>query len=63
MTSIHDDMRSTFDDWSSKFENRMENKVDNVITRIDNLSDKYGGVKQASTPVAPTISVVNAPNN
>ena len=62
MTAIHDDMRSTFDDWSAKFENRLENKIDNVVTRIDNLSDKYGGVKAGSNS-APTISVVNAPNN
>lgn len=62
MTKIHDDMRSTFDDWSSKFENRLDSKVDRVISRIDDLSDKYGGVKGAGAS-APTISVVNAPNN
>ena len=59
--SIHDEMRDTFDSWSSKFENRLENKIDNVVTRIDNLSDKYGGVK--ATNSAPAINVVNAPNN
>ena len=62
MTKIHDDMRSTFDDWSSKFENRLDSKVDRVISRIDDLSDKYGGVKGTGAS-APTISVVNAPNN
>lgn len=62
MNKIHDDMRDTFDSWSAKFETRLENKIDNVVTRIDNLSDKYGGVK-AGTNSAPTISVVNAPNN
>ena len=62
MTDIHDDMRNTFDTWSAKFETRLENKVDNVVSRIDNLSDKYGGVKSAGSS-APTISVVNAPNN
>ena len=61
MTAIHDDMRNTFDTWSSKFESRLENKIDNVVTRIDNLSDKYGGVKTAGS--APSINVVNAPNN
>ena len=61
MDTIHDDMRDTFDTWSSKFENRLENKIDNVVTRIDNLSDKYGGVK--STGSTPAINVVNAPNN
>lgn len=65
MKSIRDEMRTTFDTWSTKFENRMDNKVDNLITRIDNLSDKYGGVKPASNtaPAMPSISVVNAPNN
>lgn len=62
MTDIHDDMRDTFDTWSAKFETRLENKIDNVVSRIDNLSDKYGGVKEAGSS-APTISVVNAPNN
>ncbi len=62
MTAIHDDMRDTFDTWSAKFETRLENKIDNVVTRIDNLSDKYGGVKTGNNS-APTISVVNAPNN
>lgn len=61
MTDIHDDMRNTFDTWSSKFENRLENKIDNVVTRIDNLSDKYGGVKTNNS--TPSINVVNAPNN
>ena len=61
MTKIHDDMRETFDTWSSKFENRLDSKVDRVVSRIDDLSDKYGGVK--STNSAPSISVVNAPNN
>lgn len=58
---IHDDMRKVFDTWSAKFENRLENKIDNVVMRIDNLSDKYGGVK--TTNSAPAINVVNAPNN
>lgn len=62
MTAIHDDMRDTFDTWAAKFETRLENKVDNVVTRIDNLSDKYGGVKTGNNST-PTISVVNAPNN
>lgn len=62
MGDIHDDMRGTFDTWSAKFETRLENKIDNVVTRIDNLSDKYGGVKEVGS-AGPTISVVNAPNN
>ena len=62
MTAIHDDMRDTFDSWSAKFETRLDNKIDNVVSRIDNLSDKYGGVKEAGS-AGPTISVVNAPNN
>ena len=62
MTKIHDDMRSTFDGWSSKFENRLDSKVDRVVSRIDDLSDKYGGVKSAGSAV-PAINVVNAPNN
>lgn len=62
MTSIHDDMRDTFDTWSAKYENRLDAKVDRVVSRIDDLSDKYGGVKGNSS-TAPTISVVNAPNN
>jgi len=61
MKSIREEMRSTFDSWSAKFETRMDNKVDNIVTRIDNLSDKYGGVKSTGTS-APSISVVNAPN-
>lgn len=61
MTAIHDNMRDTFDSWSAKFETRLENKIDNVVTRIDNLSDKYGGVKTAGS--TPSINVVNAPNN
>ena len=61
MSDIHDNMRNTFDTWSAKFETRLENKVDNVVSRIDNLSDKYGGVKSASS--TPAINVVNAPNN
>ena len=60
--SIHDDMRETFDNWSSKYEDRLDKKVDRVVSRIDDLSDKYGGVKSTGTS-APTISVVNAPNN
>lgn len=60
--SIHDDMRDTFDNWSAKFETRLENKMDNLNVRIDNLSDKYGGVKETSN-VSPSINVVNAPNN
>lgn len=62
MDKIHDNMRDTFDTWSAKFETRLENKIDNVVTRIDNLSDKYGGVKEAGNS-APSINVVNAPNN
>lgn len=62
MTKIHDDMRDTFDTWSAKFETRLENKIDNVVSRIDNLSDKYGGVKNSGSSV-PAINVVNAPNN
>lgn len=62
MGDIHDDMRDTFDTWSAKFETRLENKIDNVVSRIDNLSDKYGGVKETGS-AGPTISVVNAPNN
>lgn len=62
MIKIHDDMRDTFDNWSAKFETRLENKIDNVVTRIDNLSDKYGGVKEINS-VTPSINVVNAPNN
>lgn len=61
MKSIREEMRTTFDSWSAKFETRMDNKVDNIVTRIDNLSDKYGGVKSTGTS-APSISVVNAPN-
>lgn len=61
MKSIRDEMRTTFDSWAAKFETRMDNKVDNIVTRIDNLSDKYGGVKSTGTS-APSISVVNAPN-
>lgn len=63
MNTIHDDIRETFDNWSTKFENRLENKIDNVVTRIDNLSDKYGGVKEANGSAGPSINVVNAPNN
>lgn len=62
MTAIHDDMRTTFDEWSAKYENRLDAKVDRVVERIDNLSDKYGGVK-ASPAAVPAINVVNAPNN
>jgi len=62
MDDIHDDMRKIFDTWSAKYEDRLDSKVDRVISRIDDLSDKYGGVKATST-AAPTISVVNAPNN
>lgn len=62
MTKIHDDMRDTFDNWSAKFETRLENKIDNVVSRIDNLSDKYGGVKNSGSSV-PAINVVNAPNS
>lgn len=58
---IHDDMRDTFDSWSTKFEDRLDKKVDRVVSRIDDLSDKYGGVK--ATNSAPSINVVNAPNN
>lgn len=58
---IHDDMRKIFDTWSAKYEDRLDNKVDRVVSRIDALSDKYGGVKACNT--APSISVVNAQNN
>lgn len=61
MTAIHDDMRDTFDSWASKYEDRLDKKVDRVVSRIDDLSDKYGGVKSNNS--APSISVVNAPNN
>ena len=61
MNKIHDDMRETFDTWSSKFETRLDSKVDRVVSRIDDLSDKYGGVKTNNS--VPAISVVNAPNN
>ena len=61
MKAIHDDMRDTFDKWSSKFEDRLDKKVDRVVNRIDDLSDRYGGVK--ATNSAPSINVVNAPNN
>ena len=63
--SIEKDMRNTFDKWSAKFEDRLDGKVDRVVERIDKLSDKYGGVKEASAssnPI-PSIQVVNAPNN
>ena len=57
MTLIHDDIRDTFDNWAEKY----ENKIDRVVSRIDDLSDKYGGVKGNNS--APSINVVNAPNN
>ena len=60
--NIERDMRRTFDDWSAKYEDRLDKKIDRVVNRIDDLSDKYGGVK-ATGSSAPTISVVNAPNN
>lgn len=60
--NIERDMRHTFDDWSAKYEDRLDKKIDRVVNRIDDLSDKYGGVKPGSAS-APTISVVNAPNN
>lgn len=60
-SSIQEDIRDTFDKWSSKYEDRLDKKVDRVVSRIDDLSDKYGGVK--ATNAAPSISVVNAPNN
>lgn len=59
--SIYNDMRETFDNWATKYEDRLDKKVDRVVNRIDDLSDKYGGVKSAGA--APSISVVNAPNN
>lgn len=61
MKAIHDDMRDTFDKWSTKFEDRLDKKVDRVVNRIDDLSDRYGGVK--TNNAAPSINVVNAPNN
>lgn len=61
MKEIHDDMRETFDKWSSKFETRLENKIDNMVSRIDNLSDKYGGVKESGSS-GTSINVVNAPS-
>lgn len=60
MTSIHDDIRNTFDTWATKYEDRLDKKIDRVVNRIDDLSDKYGGVKAGSS--APSINVVNAPN-
>lgn len=57
---IEKDMRRIFDDWSGKIEDRLDKKVDRVISRIDDLSDKYGGVKSSSS--TPSINVVNAPN-
>lgn len=59
---IDKDMRKTFDSWSARFEDRLDGKVDRVVERIDKLSDKYGGVKTASS-TTPSIQVVNAPNN
>lgn len=61
MTSIHDDIRETFDNWATKYEDRLDKKIDRVVGRIDDLSDKYGGVKAGSSS-APSINVVNAPN-
>lgn len=62
MDTIHGDMRDTFDHWAAKYEDRLDKKVDRVVSRIDDLSDKYGGVKSTGTAL-PAISVVNAPNN
>ncbi len=59
--NIERDMRHTFDDWATKYEDRLDKKIDRVVSRIDDLSDKYGGVKQQSS--SPSINVVNAPNN
>lgn len=62
--NIERDMRKTFDDWAGKYEDRLDKKIDRVVNRIDDLSDKYGGVKPGSTSsVTPSINVVNAPNN
>ena len=61
MDTIYSDMRDTFDNWAAKYEDRLDKKVDRVVSRIDDLSDKYGGVKAAGSSV-PSISVVNAPN-
>lgn len=61
--NIERDMRHTFDDWSAKYEDRLDKKIDRVVKRIDDLSDKYGGVKPNGSSSSPTISVVNAPNN
>ncbi len=58
--NIERDMRKTFDKWSANFEDRVDKKLDRMTTRIDDLSDKYGGVKTTGTP---SINVVNAPNN
>lgn len=58
--NIERDMRRTFDTWAGKYEDRIDKKLDRMTTRIDDLSDKYGGVKSTGTP---SINVVNAPNN
>lgn len=59
--NIEGDMRRTFDDWATKYEVKLDSKVDRVVSRIDTLSDKYGGVKMPTT-ATPSINVVNAPN-
>ena len=59
--NIERDMRNTFDSWATKYEDRLDKKLDRVVSRIDDLSDKYGGVK--SNGSSPSINVVNAPNN
>lgn len=59
---IKGDMRSTFDSWHYNYESKIESKLTNMDSRIDKLSDSYGGVKQSNgTAGGPTISVVNAP--
>ncbi len=60
--SIERDMRRTFDDWAGKYEDRLDKKIDRVVNRIDDLSDRYGGVKTTGS-TSPSINVVNAPNN
>ncbi len=62
--NIERDMRRTFDAWAAKYEDRLDKKIDRVVNRIDDLSDKYGGVKTTSSNgIMPAINVVNAPNN
>lgn len=60
---IEREMRKTFDNWAGKYEDRLDKKIDRLVTRIDDLSDKYGGVKPNGSASTPSIQVVNAPNN